>query len=240
MAFHTFLFFIIVILVITTIILHYVFDKELKEVKRKFYNLGYQDCLIKRNYVIYEKDNIIHRGTNPCDGIEIFDKEHPADERSVIPYFGINIKYNPNNEHPAKRFFQIHSECDYTTLVKQDIYVTPNGVTDGWHTFDDLYKYRAYYNAALVNMIVKEQKNIDSFINTHKIDVIKSKKHYNGEKCYNGTHFVVMIKTPYGQISNHYELKYWKLFNCRTVKKAWKWDGHTMKESIERLEKLFK
>lgn len=111
--------------------------------------------------------------------------------------------------------------------------------SDGWHTFEELYNYRAVYNAGLVNLIVwyKKYSRNSKF---DGIDVIKSKKHFGGEKCYDGQYFVVMIKTPIGQISNHYKLEYWDMFNCRVAKQGWKWDGHTMKESLERLKKLYK
>lgn len=210
-----------------------------KVAKQKGYDQGLQDGIISKGNTVFKCGTIVHRGIDPCTGVEIFDSEHPADEFSVIPHFGINIKYNPNNERPAERFFQIHSECDYTTPVKQDIHITPNGVTDGWHTFEELYNYRAIYNAGLVNMIVWAKKHTVGSGGFSDVDAIKSKKHFDGKKCYDGNYFIVVIKTPFGQISNHYKMEHWDKFNCRATKTAWKYDGHTMQESNARLIKLY-
>ena len=116
----------------------------------------------------------------------------------------------------------------------------PGHFSDGYHTFDELYYYRMSYNslvAALITFIKKHPFNSPKF---QEIDVIKSKKHFGGELCYGGGWFVVMIKTPFGQISNNYKMEYWDNFDCRATKQAWKWDGHTMKESNERIFKLIK
>lgn len=58
-----------------------------------------------------------------------------------------------------------------------------------------------------------------------------------GELCFGGGWFIVMIETPFGQISNHYENKYWDEFHCEEKEFADKWDGHTEKDVIERLMK---
>lgn len=100
--------------------------------------------------------------------------------------------------------------------------------SDGYHTFKELYEYRLLYNANLFN----EWGSLDSY------SVHKSKKHSDGEFCFGGGWFVVMAQTPYGQISNHYELKDWDLFNIREQELADVWDGHTPKDVAETLRKL--
>ena len=100
-------------------------------------------------------------------------------------------------------------------------------ISDGYHTFDELYEYRKLYNACLFNEWSKMKK-----YNVHK-----SKKHSDGEKCFGGGWFIVMAQLPTGQISNHYELKDWDLFNCEEKKVCDKWDGHTPKEVSKRLKK---
>lgn len=43
--------------------------------------------------------------------------------------------------------------------------------------------------------------------------------------------FVVGVKTPEGEYSYHYQLKYWDHFDtCRTLEHAPKYDGHTSKD----------
>ena len=101
--------------------------------------------------------------------------------------------------------------------------------SDGYHTFNELYDFRREYNAALVNTGVWKAH--------------KSHRHHDGEFCFGGGWFIVMIETPFGQISNHYEDKYWGEFHCEEKEIADEWDGHTEKDVLERLSKcneLFK
>ena len=96
-------------------------------------------------------------------------------------------------------------------------------MSDGYHTFKEYETFRMLYNAALFNCLVDKYK------------VCKSMYHDNGEKPFGGGYFVVYAELPTGQISNHYELKYWDLFNIPIVNKAPKWDGHTTFDVMNRL-----
>lgn len=87
-------------------------------------------------------------------------------------------------------------------------------VSDGYHTFDELYEYRLLYNAAFFNMLPKDT-------------VHKSKRHHTGEECFGGGWFIVMAQLPTGQVSNHYEMKDWDLFDVPEKEIADEWDGHT-------------
>ena len=95
--------------------------------------------------------------------------------------------------------------------------------SDGYHTFNELYNFRREYNAALVNSGVWKAH--------------KSYRHHSGELCFGGGRFIVMIETPFGQISNHYENKYWDEFHWEEKEFADEWDGHTEKDVIARLMK---
>ena len=97
-------------------------------------------------------------------------------------------------------------------------------VSDGYHTFNELYYYRMLYNAAFFNLLPKEW-------------VHKSKRHHTGEECFGGGWFIVMANLPTGQISNHYELKDWDLFKVPEKEFADEWDGHTPQEAADRLHK---
>lgn len=97
-------------------------------------------------------------------------------------------------------------------------------ISDGYHTFNELYYYRMLYNAAFFNLLPKEW-------------VHKSKRHHTGEECFGGGWFIVMANLPTGQISNHYELKDWDLFKIPEKEIADEWDGHTPQEAAERLHK---
>ena len=98
--------------------------------------------------------------------------------------------------------------------------------SDGYHTFRELYRYRMLYNAAFFNMLSRHTG----------IAVVKSRRHGDGEPCFGGGWFIVMAQLPTGQISNHYEDRYWGLFCVPEIEMAPKWDGHTPNDAADRLE----
>ena len=101
-------------------------------------------------------------------------------------------------------------------------------VSDGYHTFNELYEYRLLYNASFFNELAKQ----------NLYDVHKSKKHSDGEECFGGGWFVVMAELPTGQVSNHYELKDWDLFQVPEKEKANVWDGHTPQDVAKRMREF--
>ena len=111
--------------------------------------------------------------------------------------------------------------------VAEAVEVTEN-TSDGYHTFKELYEFRKIYNAVLFNEWAKQGK-----YNVHK-----SMKHSDGELCFGGGWFIVVATLPTGDISNHYEMKDWGLFQCEEREIAKEWDGHTAKNVVERLQAL--
>ncbi len=111
--------------------------------------------------------------------------------------------------------------------------------SDGYHTFDELYYYRMLYNAAFFNSLAFYDNWAGGSWNV-EFDVHKSKKHSDGEDCFGGGWFIVMAELPTGQISNHYEMKYWDLFKIPEREKANVWDGHPPAEAAKRLERYIK
>lgn len=102
-------------------------------------------------------------------------------------------------------------------------------ISDGYHTFDELYEFRKLYNAALFNEWAVQGK----------FSVHKSKKHFDGEECFGGGWFIVVAVLPSGQISNHYKLEDWELFQVRETEKAlFEFDGHTAGDVADRLFSL--
>jgi hypothetical protein len=149
-------------------------------------------------------------------------------EKSIIPNhndidssFIEDIK-NVINEAPL--LMQSDKEKMIVWLEKQGEPQDKGEISDGYHTFNELYYYRMLYNAAFFNMLPKEW-------------VHKSKRHNDGEECFGGGWFIVMANLPTGQISNHYELKDWDLFQIPEKEVADKWDGHTPQEAADRLHK---
>lgn len=109
--------------------------------------------------------------------------------------------------------------------------------SDGYHTFDELYYYRLLYNANLVNTIIYNNSKVYPDYKL-PIDICKSFRHFDGKPCFGGGWFVVVMQTPFGQITNHYENKYFNMFCCPYVDVAPLWDGHTPQQAAERLDKL--
>ena len=114
-------------------------------------------------------------------------------------------------------------------IVAKNIPEDMDVISDDYHTFGELYYYRMLYNALWLN-------DMDECL-LKDYNVHKSKRHHTGEKCFDGKYFIVMVDLPTGQISNHYELKYWDLFNIPEKEIADEWDGHTPQEAAIRMHK---
>ena len=126
--------------------------------------------------------------------------------------------------------------------------IDANDVSDGYHTFSQLYDCRLAYNAALFNEWATEnphQTNAreghntamnDTCVFKPKFNVHKSKRHNDGELCFGGGWFIVVAVLPTGQITNHYKLEDWDLFKIPETEKALvEFDGHTTDDVINRL-----
>ena len=118
-------------------------------------------------------------------------------------------------------------------------------LSDGYHTYNELYEFRKMYNAALFNEWAETRiwnpkwKNEGQPYHHIKYDVHKSKKHNDGEECFGGGWFVVVAILPTGQITNHYKMEDWDLFNVPEEPKAkYPFDGHTGKDVLNRLKLL--
>lgn len=119
-------------------------------------------------------------------------------------------------------------------------------LSDGYHTFDELYEFRKLYNAALFNELVKKEETFKDIINGETIlknpyKIHKSWKHYDGEWCFGEEKkwFIVVAILPDGQISNHYKAEDWNLFKIPETEKAlFPFDGHTPQDVLERLKNL--
>lgn len=94
-------------------------------------------------------------------------------------------------------------------------------ISDGYHTFGELYHHRAVLFAVIVN--------------SNQGLAFKSKQHDDGS-MFPGM-FIVGIKTPKGWYSYHYEMEEWDLFRCKEWTRAPKYDGHKP-DDVERLLSL--
>lgn len=88
-------------------------------------------------------------------------------------------------------------------------------MSDGYHTFADLYEQRLILSAALA------KNNPYAW---------KSKRHEDGSVPFGGGWFIMGFDTNEGCYTYHYELKDWDMFWCKELDKGKPWDGHTSKD----------
>lgn len=98
-------------------------------------------------------------------------------------------------------------------------------ISDGYHTFNQLYHQRAILFATIVNQ--------------NKDKAWKSYKHSDGKYCFdsNGEWFIVGVDTSEGSYTYHYSKEYWDYFDCKELDCGKEWDGHT-EEDVTRLLSL--
>ena len=106
--------------------------------------------------------------------------------------------------------------------LKEKDMIETDLISDGYHTFDNLY----FQRCILFAFICNQNKNISW----------KSKKHDDGSMYDN--YFIVGIDTPKGSYTYHYHMQYWDYFKIKELKKAPKWDGHTEADVVDRLFSL--
>lgn len=96
-------------------------------------------------------------------------------------------------------------------------------ISDGFHTFGELYEHRRALTAALVA--------------TGKFPAWRSMQHHPDDGPMFDGYFIVGIELPNGTITYHYELKRWDEFHFNTddLDHAPKWDGATADETPRRL-----
>lgn len=127
---------------------------------------------------------------------------------------------NPWEESPPLRCDISYPLLLYTiALLKAQEPITGE-TSDGYHTFNELYRHRA----VLFSVIVANYPE----------RAWKSKMHHDGTMY--GDMFIVGIDTPDGQAAYHYDIDpYWDMFKCRVLDNAPEWDGHTPAQAIERI-----
>ena len=98
-------------------------------------------------------------------------------------------------------------------------------ISDGYHSFNELYDHRAKLFATIVNC---EKWNHLAW---------KSKQHEDGS-MFDGM-FIVGINTPEGPASYHYDIDpYWDMFHCEELPQAPHYDGYSDEESVQRIMSL--
>lgn len=112
-------------------------------------------------------------------------------------------------------------------------------VSDGYHTFDELYDHRITLYIALARLCRRQEMKIGEF--PDQPFVWRSKKHSDGELCFGtGTQYVLGIGSFEGQqITYHIPIERWDETDfAQTLEKAPEWDKHTDADVLERLKHL--
>lgn len=108
-------------------------------------------------------------------------------------------------------------------------------ISDGYHTFSELYEHRIVLFIALC-------RQVGEFLYTGRYpNVWRSKRHSDGELCFGtGTQFVLGIGKNKGeQITYHIPVERWEeTYFAETLERAPEFDGHTSGDVLERIRKL--
>jgi len=96
-----------------------------------------------------------------------------------------------------------------------------NEVSDGFHTFGELYQHRIILFACL------------SLASKSGLRCWKSWKHHDGSG-FDGW-FIGGMQLPTGMVTYHMEAKYWDMFDVEELELGLEWDGHTAEDVLVRL-----
>lgn len=113
-------------------------------------------------------------------------------------------------------------------------------VSDGYHTFDELYEFRINLFMGLCKFLSNYNK---FFADTNKLvsfirEPWRSKLHSDGTKM-EGFFILGINKQPGLQMTLHVPLERWdEVEFVETLKKAPEWDGHSPADVLERIKKI--
>lgn len=105
-------------------------------------------------------------------------------------------------------------------------------LSDGYHSFDDLYRHRHALFIALCKQIEYD------FTQPSHNHVWRSKKHSDGGSL-DGFFIMGIGDTPKKMVTYHIPVEYWKETEfANTLEAAPAWDGHTPEDVLKRLTAL--
>lgn len=142
-----------------------------------------------------------------------------------MPYaFVVATELNPLSLRVATD----HSAETLRALLGQTLRSMPGGaskITDGYHTFEELYDHRRALTALLAALAAEHG------------DSWRSREHHpDDDPMFEGGYFIVGINLPAGVITYHYKLKHWDDFAAvPELEHAPKWDGAAPDDTVTRL-----
>jgi hypothetical protein len=114
------------------------------------------------------------------------------------------------------------------------------GLSDGYHTFDELYEHRIMLYITLCKSLMAAyvQDSLTPFADPDRIPVWKSKVHSDGS-TWDGWFIMGIDQEPGLQITYHLPVSKWDLCGFAfELEKAPEFDGHTPADVLKRLESL--
>lgn len=107
----------------------------------------------------------------------------------------------------------------YTPAGLVQIDCDTGNVSDGYHTFDELYRHRCLLFAALCKVTPR---------------AFKTRRAQDGDEIPGW--FIAGIDTPHGQITYHMPNAMWDLVYVNEIERNFTYDGHTSADVADRLE----
>lgn len=149
-------------------------------------------------------------------------------------------KNSPMKDCIITGFKDFESRQDVNTLERRIAVIGDDNmvVSDGYHTFDELYDHRITLYIALTKMLEHMALVAKGFGHKAPHEVWRSKTHSDGS-AWEGWFIMGINKEPGKQISYHLPLSRWEETGfAETLDKAPEFDGHTPTQVLERLKKL--
>lgn len=165
---------------------------------------------------LQEPDNFIAMAADPNTSDSMAEQHNQQLQRQL----DATVKAKQENDER----FQLERDQARMELAELREQLRAGEASDGNHTHNELYRYRMLYNAHAAQGWMRDG-----------ISVVKSKRHHNGEECFGGGWFIVTAQLSTGQVSNHYELEHWDLFDVPERRNAPVWDGHSPADAALRM-----
>jgi len=160
------------------------------------------------------------------------------------------IARNPKNHedqwYVAKKYFDdnleevntINADPEVINEVIKISGVNTNEVSDGYHTFGELYDHRITLYIALLKSKVECWIKMDDRFREVKPQIWKTKAHSDGS-VWDGWFILGMYKEAGEQITYHLPLDKWNdCWFAEELEKAPIWDNHTSQDVLNRISKL--
>jgi len=115
-------------------------------------------------------------------------------------------------------------------IIKTNPAVVTNEISDGYHTFGELYEHRIVLWIALC-------RAYNELVNHVTYKVWKTRKH-SDNTAIDGWFLLGITAVEGKQITYHLPEKYWNECDFDVLDKAPEFDGHTSKDVLERIKQL--